>query len=71
MLSADQITILRAVSKRKLSQRPTADDALFAVAALGGHIKNNGLPGWQTLGQGFQQLLILEQGFHLAKRCDQ
>ena len=71
VLSADQITILRAVSKRKLSQRPTAADALFAVAALGGHIKNNGLPGWQTLGQGFQQLLILEQGFHLAKRCDQ
>jgi hypothetical protein len=29
---------------------------------LGGHIKNNGEPGWIVLGRGFQKLLDLEEG---------
>ena len=35
----------------------------MAIAALGGHIKNNGEPGWQVLGRGYEKLLVLEQGW--------
>lgn len=45
----------------------TTNDALMALARLGGHIRNNGDPGWLTLGRGFEELLILETGFHIAR----
>lgn len=47
---------------RKL-KAPSAHDALLAVAALGGHIKNNGPPGWLTIGRGYDELLLREVGF--------
>ena len=46
----------------------TTNDALLALARLGGHIKNNGDPGWLTLGRGFEELLSLEAGFHIARK---
>ena len=46
----------------------TVNDALLALARLGGHIRNNGDPGWLTLGRGFEELLILEAGFHIARK---
>ena len=46
----------------------TNNAALLALARLGGHIKNNGDPGWLTLGRGFEELLILEAGFHIARK---
>ena len=46
----------------------TAGDAYLALARLGGHIKNNGDPGWITLGRGFKELLVLEAGFHIASK---
>jgi hypothetical protein len=52
----------------------TARDALYAMARLGGHLTQNGEPGWQTLGRGFEKLAIGE-AFYLAlarpKTCDQ
>jgi hypothetical protein len=45
---------------------PTAQEALFAVARLGGHLKRNGDPGWQTLGRGFEKLILLEAGVRMA-----
>lgn len=69
-LSKTQLTILIAVSK-KLPKEPTVRQALLAIAGLGGHIKNNGEPGWIVLGRGFQHLLALEQGWKVAKRSDQ
>jgi hypothetical protein len=44
----------------------TVRDALYAVAGLGGHLKNNGPPGWQTLARGTQALLLLEAGWNAA-----
>jgi hypothetical protein len=41
----------------------TARDVLLAVAKLGGHLKRNGPPGWQTLGRGYDSLLLLEVGW--------
>jgi len=42
---------------------------MVSIARLGGFLarKSDGLPGWQTLWRGMQTLLILEQGFLLAK----
>ena len=46
----------------------TAREALLAVAQAGGHIKNNGDPGWLTLGRGFEELLLLQAGWHIARQ---
>lgn len=52
--------------KHRLSKRSNARSVLLAIASLGGHIKNNGEPGWQVLGRGLQDLLVLTAGFRLA-----
>jgi hypothetical protein len=45
---------------------------MLAIARLGGHIRNNGAPGWLVLGRGYYQLLTLEIGYRLAlQRRDQ
>jgi len=70
-LTSTQIEVLVAVSNGKLPTMPTVRQALLAIAGLGGHIKNNGDPGWIVLGRGFRHLLVLEQGWKAAKRSDQ
>ena len=50
-----------------LDERPTVRQAMLAVAAEGGHIKNNGDPGWQVLGRGFEKLLDMELGYLIAE----
>jgi hypothetical protein len=62
-LTAAQLEVLRAVAKRPLPARPSARDALLAVATLGGHLKSNGDPGWLVLGRGMHDLLLLELGW--------
>jgi hypothetical protein len=62
-LTPTQLDVLRAVAKNPLPKNPTARDALLAVAKLGGHIKNNGDPGWLVLGRGLHDLLLLEMGW--------
>jgi hypothetical protein len=47
----------------ELAENATAHDVLLAVAKLGGHLKQNGPPGWQTLGRGYDSLLLLEIGW--------
>ncbi len=44
----------------------TVGDAVALLARLGGHIKNNGPPGWMTLGRGYEKLLLLKAGWHMA-----
>jgi hypothetical protein len=70
-LTPIQLRILAKKAHSKLSPNPTVREAMLAIAALGGHIKNNGDPGWMVLGRGFQYLLILEEGWLAAKRSDQ
>jgi hypothetical protein len=67
ILNNRQLTILRARNKVKLSAKPTLREAMLAVAAEGGHIKNNGDPGWQVLGRGYEKLLYMELGYMLAE----
>jgi hypothetical protein len=75
-LDRTQLLILRTLLARRnyaLPHRPTMQDAMWGVAALGGHIKNNGAPGWLVLGRGLTRLLDTEIGWRLARetRCDQ
>jgi Transposase DNA-binding/Transposase DDE domain len=70
VLSPVQIRCLAAALKEKgrppLPKKPTVRDAMLGVAGLGGHIKNNGDPGWIVLGRGLDKLLTIELGYRLA-----
>jgi hypothetical protein len=69
-LTAKQLEVLRAVAKRPLPKKPSARDAMLAVAALGGHRKNNGDPGWLVLGRGMHDLLLLELGWRAREEAE-
>jgi hypothetical protein len=67
VLRQSMLDCLRAHPRtRPLSANPTAEEALGVIAALGGHIKWNGPPGWQSLAVGYMQLLAFEQGWLAA-----
>jgi len=74
VFSREQLKLLRAIldkRRRKFPDNPTVRDAMLGIAALGGHIKNNGDPGWQVLGRGLHRFSEFEEGWNLARRCDQ
>jgi len=59
---------LIARAQRPPTSRPkTLEQAYLLLARLGGHIKNNGPPGWLTLGAGYETLLILRIGWFLGR----
>ena len=67
VLRTSMLDCLRAHPKaRPLPKNPSAEEALRVIAALGGHQKHNGPPGWQTLAAGYGQLLAFEQGWLAA-----
>ena len=69
-LDAEQLGLLRKLLDQRrhhLPPRPTIRDAMLGIAALGGHITNNGPPGWQVLGRGLTRLLDAEVGWRLAR----
>ncbi len=55
--------------KRRLGDSPTLAQGLAAIAAIGGHKKSNGEPGWLVLGRGFQRLLDTAEGWRAALRA--
>ena len=61
-----QLTVLRHRSHRKMSENPTAKEALWVLAGIGGHIPNNGWPGWQVLGRAYAKLLEAVEVWKLA-----
>lgn len=67
VLPPRQLEVLQAALTKKLPASPTARDVFLAVAALGGHIKNNGNPGWRVLARGYERLLTLEDGWIIAR----
>lgn len=66
-----ELEVLQEMMPRPMSATPTAREALWAIAALGGHLKRNGPPGWLTLTRGYTRLLDYLEGWRAAKRCDQ
>lgn len=69
-LTTKQLEVLRAVAKKPLPPRLNARDAMLAVAKLGGHLKNNGDPGWLVLGRGMHDLLLLELGWRAREEAE-
>jgi hypothetical protein len=62
--SPAQLACLRhELGHRALPARPNAREVLLAIAKLGGHLKNNGDPGWLTLARGMHDLQLLERGY--------
>ncbi|MBW2734280.1 MAG: IS4 family transposase [Deltaproteobacteria bacterium] len=68
-----RLKVIRAHAVRyKLPETPTLRDVAYAIAGLGGHLKRNGPPGWQTLRRGYERLLTLEEAWEMASQtCDQ
>ncbi len=64
-LTARQLSILRARTTRRMSAKPTNEEAAMALAELGGHLRSNGPPGWAILGRAFERLLIMEIGWDM------
>jgi hypothetical protein len=64
-LTPQQIAILRARTKRRMSARPTNEEAAMALAELGGHLRSNGPPGSAILGRAVERLLVMEIGWNL------
>jgi hypothetical protein len=66
VLTPLQVRLLRHFCPRQMPALPTARDALLAVAALGGHLKRNGEPGWKVLQRGMVLLITHEAGWEAA-----
>lgn len=66
VLTLLQVKAIKALSTKPFPANPTLQEALLAIAGIGGHIKNNGPPGWIVLGRGFHDVLIAEAAFHGA-----
>jgi hypothetical protein len=66
LFDGEQVLLLRKLPKRRgyhLSRRRTMRDAMLGIAAPGGHIKNNGAPGWLVLGRGVTRFFETEVGW--------
>jgi hypothetical protein len=66
VMTPTQIDVLRARYPKLMPPNATVGHALTAVAHLGGHFIKK-LPGWQILGRGMEDLLMLEEGWLLAR----
>ncbi len=60
-----QIKILISLYPTKLNLQSTGFDLFNALARLGGHLKNNGTPGYLVLYRGMRELYSLERGTKL------
>ena len=66
VLSPLQLDVVRHFSSYRLGSSPTVTDALLAVAALGGHLRRNGPPGWKVLIAGMATLQAYAAGWEAA-----
>lgn len=67
VLTTTQVDVLRVLGRLTLPPNPTNQQVLRAIAALGGHIKYSGPPGWLTISRGYVELLALTRGWEAAK----
>ena len=66
VLTRAQLAILLAMRRRTnkpLPENPTTHDVLLAIARFGGHLTQNGPPGWLVIGRGMAKLLEMETGW--------
>lgn len=60
------LVLQRSLPKARLTGEATARECLLAIAKLGGHLKRNGRPGWQSLHAGWRKLQTYVEGARLA-----
>jgi Transposase DNA-binding/Transposase DDE domain len=73
-LTPRQVAVLRTTAPGPpLPAHPSIREALLLVARLGGHLRQNGEPGWLVLTRGLQKLRLMEAGWAAAETptCDQ
>jgi hypothetical protein len=70
ILSDEALKALRHISHRPLPIKPTVQDALWCIAGLGGHIKNNGPAGWQVLQRGMEKFVAFAAGWCAHAQTD-
>lgn len=70
VLNEQQLAALRYMSHRPLPKHPTVQDALWCIAGLGGHIKNNGPAGWQVLQRGMEKFVAFAAGWCAREAAD-
>lgn len=68
VLSATLLLLLQHLPDTKLKVGATIEEAMLAIARLGGHLRQNGPPGWQVLGRGYATALQLVEGMQLGAR---
>lgn len=71
VVSATQLEVLRILcteNDHDLPSKPTAHDIMMGVARLGGHIRQNGEPGWLVLWRGYKKVLEAESFLEVAKK---
>lgn len=66
LVTKTQEQVIRNFSSRKLPASPTVRELIWAIAAIGGHLKSNGEPGWQVLGRAWTRVLEYEAGWLAA-----
>lgn len=66
VLTPLQLKVLQEISPTKLPRLPSVRQAMLALAALGGHLRSNGEPGWLILHRGLRRLLDYEVGWRAA-----
>jgi hypothetical protein len=65
--SAADLTLMNSAPANLGRPSPnTVAEAMQHLARLGGHIRNNGKPGWQTLAWGYEKLLLMRLGWEVA-----
>jgi hypothetical protein len=67
ILSPLQIQVLRRLGSIAIPPQPTLGEVLLAVAAMGGHQRSNGEPGWLVLQRGMSKLHAYEAGWRAAR----
>ncbi len=66
-VSSFRLKVIRAHATRcPLPDKPTLGDVARSIAGMGGWLKRNGPPGWQTLSHGLIHLLDFEAGWTMA-----
>jgi hypothetical protein len=58
---------LCAKNDHQIPKVPTARDIMQAIALLGGHIRQNGEPGWIVLWRGYETVLDAEYAIEAVK----
>jgi hypothetical protein len=67
ILEEDELEILKRMSCRKVSESSSGQEVVLAIAALGGHMKRSGPPGYRTIWRGYMRLQSWVEGYRFAQ----